>query len=464
MGFWSRTRIPVPGIVLLVLAGVLALNILLNTKDELPFKNFGLLSSILSPENNQRVHLLIPGNKANSRICRTITSSIINNFPPPTIINWGQNEGNASMNGYDMITGKNWGVLKYLRSLPPKADNDLVIMVDAHDVVFQLPLSVALQRYVAIRDSASARTISQHGPEEVFRHGLQQTIIMGAEKYCWPLDHRHPACFAVPTSPLREDAYGNKTDKLLFTNRPRWLNSGTIMGPVGDLRKLYEWAHLLWMAYDTPGGDQDYFSNIYGRQELSRQRLRGGKDWVFGFGEHFEEKDLIWPHMETKHTDYHLGVDLTSTLFQALNAALDDLSSVVHSNNTDMLEKDHSHGTASIYNAPFPFPEDLLKLPVPKGRQANYGVDATTWRDVRLFSNFHARSIPVILHYNGDKSRVDSWWQRQWWTGMGRELMQMKMGHAGFPIMTDANVTLQWADMCEEFSDQIFVEPIESNQ
>ena len=72
------------------------------------------------------------GNRANSRICRTLSSAIINDYPPPTDYYWGQNEGDDSMNGDHMTTGKNWGVLKYLRALPPEADKDLVIMVDAH--------------------------------------------------------------------------------------------------------------------------------------------------------------------------------------------------------------------------------------------------------------------------------------------------------------------------------------------
>ena len=43
------------------------------------------------------------------------------------------------------------------------------------------------------------------------------------------------------------------------------------MGPVDDLRALYEWAHVLWMAYDTWGGDQDYFSNIYRRRVITAE-------------------------------------------------------------------------------------------------------------------------------------------------------------------------------------------------
>lgn len=409
----------------------------------------------------QQVHLLIPGNEANSRICRTLTSALVNGYPEPTIINWGQHEGDESMNGYDMITGKNWGVLMYLRNLPSAADEDIVVMVDAHDVVFQLPMEVLLKRYAALRKQQLAQLIAQHGDAQVAKYNLAKAIFMGAEKFCWPLDHRHPACWAVPQSSLRPDAYGAETDKDTDTNRPRFLNSGTIIGPVGDLRRLYEHAHVLWTAYDSwGGGDQDYFSNIYGRQELSLQRLRNSSDWKFSFGEHYEEGDLIWPNMETKHTDYHLGVDLTSGMFQALNHALDDLSPVVHNNDTDVARRDEEHGTAETYEGTFSFPTDLQSVPMPlRGPNGDFN-----WKDVRLFSNFHARTIPAILHYNGDKTRMDEWWQRQWWTGQGRYLMEKRMNGGNFTVKTDSTESprLEWEDICGSFDEQLYVDQVET--
>jgi hypothetical protein len=409
----------------------------------------------LAKYNRDGVHLLVPANRADARMCRTLTSALINDYPSPTIINWETQEGDDSMNGYDMTTGKNWGVLKYLRNLPAEADQDLVIMVDAYDVIFQLPLNITLQRYEAVNTQANSRLAQQHGENQVLNHGLKQSIIMGAEKYCWPLNHRHPACWAVPPSPIPANAYGRKTDKGTATNRPRWLNSGTVMGPVGELRRLYEWAHVLWMAYDTNGGDQDYFSNIYGRQELSRQRLRGSKEWSFGFGERFRDKDLIWPHMETQHTDYHLGVDLTSTVFQLLNKAVGDVSPVAHGDVAHVEAEDRKLGTSAVFDSPFPFPEDLLGSPMPEGAQVE-GSTNTTWLDVTLLTNFHARSIPAILHYNGDvKSSATKAWRSQWWTGRGREIMRLRRRDPSFGIGTDANKTLQWEDICGQFEDKL---------
>ncbi|PHH86914.1 hypothetical protein CDD83_9581 [Cordyceps sp. RAO-2017] len=415
--------------------------------------------------HERRVHLLVPANRANSRLCRTVASAIVNDYPAPVIINWGLEQGDEAMNGYDMVTGKNWGVLEYLRELPATADDDIVIMVDAHDVIFQLPLQVLLGRYDDINAQATARLEKQHGREGLRADRIGQTIIMPSEKYCWPLDHRHPSCYAVPESGLRPDAYGPETDRATETNRPRWLNSGVIMGPVGDMRELYEWAHVLWRAYDTQGGDQDYFSHIYGVQELSRQRLRGSQDWAFGFGEHFKDDELWRPHMEARHRDYRLGLDLGSTAFQALNSAAGDLSAVVHGNATAVDARDREHGTADIYGAPFAFPDDL-RGPLPAGfraRAPDDGAGPPGWRDVRLFSNFHARSVPALLHFNGDKTHMDDWWHRQWWAGQGREMLQLRSSRPGFAIRPDNrsahSVSMSWDDLCAPFEADVFVEP-----
>ncbi|KAI9926510.1 hypothetical protein MW887_004278 [Aspergillus wentii] len=392
---------------------------------------------------------------------------MINDYPPPVLLNWGLNEGDPAMNGYDMTTGKIWGVLKYLRSLPREAENDIVITIDAHDVVFQLPLPILLSRYHGINNRVNERLARQHGLDVVKQKNITQTIIMGAEKYCWPLDHRHPACYAVPPSPLRPDAYGKDTDKSTETNRPRWLNSGTIVGPVRDMRFLYEWVHLLWRAYYTRGGDQDYFSYIYGMQELGRQKLRGTHDWVFGFNESFDEKDFVPTHLPVEHTDYHLGLDLGSEIFQAVNKAWEDLSPVVHENNTLVDERDRVHGTASIYQEHFRYPQDLSEIASPfqdlKGTEAaeTEHLLNINWRGVPLFTNFNSRSIPVAMHHNGDKKKMEEWWHLLWWKGRGRDMKnakERKMGKSGFWISTDSGHRLTWDQICADHQASVFVQ------
>lgn len=395
----------------------------------------------------------------------------MNGYPAPVLINWGLDVGDDKMNGYDMTTGKNWGVLQYLRRLPREADDELVLMVDAHDTMFQLPFEVAVKRYRAVNAEATARLRREHGGADAMAAaGLGQTIVMGAEKQCWPLDHRHPSCYAVATSALRWDAYGAETDSQIEVSRPRWLCSGTVMGPAGDLRRLYERAHQMWTSYDTRDGDQHYFGNIYGRQELGRHRLRGSRDWVFPLREHYPDDQIVFPNAETNHTDYHLGVDLGSSLFQSLNAALMDMSPIVHSQAADLEAVDRAHKTHDIYQTPLPFPQDLLDAPPPPlivpGDDDHYhgGGGASpseprSWRDVRLWANFRARVIPAVMHFNG-VAKLDwkEWWHKQWWTGRGRELLRRRTGEPGFALETDAaaNTRMTWDELCAPFESDMF--------
>ncbi|KZZ95455.1 hypothetical protein AAL_04686 [Moelleriella libera RCEF 2490] len=363
------------------------------------------ISNYVKGSPKPRFHFLLPANKANPQLCRTITSALVNGYPAPVLINWGLDVGDDKMNGYDMTTGKNWGVLQYLRRLPREADDELVLMVDAHDTMLQLPFDVAVQRYRAIEVS-----------------------------------------------------------------RPRWLCSGTVMGPAGDLRRLYERAHQMWTSYDTRDGDQHYFGNIYGRQELGRHRLRGSRDWVFPLRERYPDDQIIFPNAETNHTDYHLGVDLGSSLFQSLNAALMDMSPIVHSRAADLEAVDRAHKTHDIYQTPLPFPQDLLDAPPPPlivpGDDDHYhgGGGASpseprSWRDVRLWANFRARVIPAVMHFNG-VAKLDwkEWWHKQWWTGRGRELLRRRTGEPGFALETDAaaNTRMTWDELCAPFESDMF--------
>ncbi|KAJ3300591.1 hypothetical protein HK104_009927 [Borealophlyctis nickersoniae] len=82
-------------------------------------------------------------------------------------------------------------------------------------------------------------------------------IVFGADKKCWPNHPRSPECTAIPHSPLPRDVYGNKTDTGHMEggksvdyelNRPRWVNSGTVIGYATDLAVMYQDV----MAYVTP--------------------------------------------------------------------------------------------------------------------------------------------------------------------------------------------------------------------
>jgi hypothetical protein len=156
---------------------------------------------------------------------------------------------------------KVYGVLEYLESLDSSKDNELVLMMDAYgafdsyeqignikahleaDIWFQLRPEVLIQRWRAINEAANARLEDRLG-YAVKVEGLQQTIIFGAGKRCAPNQVHTVACYPIPESPLPADIYGANTDTIMGRNkytslRQRYLNSGYIIGPVGDMRRMF---------------------------------------------------------------------------------------------------------------------------------------------------------------------------------------------------------------------------------
>lgn len=141
------------------------------------------------------------------------------------------------------IPAKVYRVLEYLDSLPANADDDLVLLIDAYDIWFQLPVSVLLSRYVELNAAANARLKAQFGNAYEAEH-IRQTIIWGQQKLAEPNEAHTIAWYPIPESPLPADTYGGNTDTPIGRSRfssfrPRYLNSGYAIGSVGSLRALW---------------------------------------------------------------------------------------------------------------------------------------------------------------------------------------------------------------------------------
>jgi hypothetical protein len=163
----------------------------------------------------------------------------------------------------------------------------------AADIWFQLRREVLIERYHAVNDAANERLLQRLG-SAVDAEGLEQTIVFGSGKRCAPNQVQTIGCYPVPESPLPMNTYGNNTDTSLGRNlwyslRQRWLNSGFIMGPKGDMRALFKRAaeKANETQRDMPnddgshgsdfmyhGSDQALFAVIFGEQEFQREVMR----------------------------------------------------------------------------------------------------------------------------------------------------------------------------------------------
>src|SRR5438034_264713 len=102
-----------------------------------------------------------------------------------------------------------------------------------------------------------------------------ETVVYAADKLCWPNPKEDSACRSIPESTLPENAWGPGTDKDPRLNRPRFLNSGTVIGMVADMKAVYVAAAM--KVEDQGRGtieDQLVFSEIFSEQEYQRESVR----------------------------------------------------------------------------------------------------------------------------------------------------------------------------------------------
>lgn len=116
------------------------------------------------------------------------------------------------------------------------------------------------------------------------KRNLRQTVFWGPDKLCFPLDPRAPRCWAVPASSMGPNAFGPRSGSGDIVYNERWLNSGTVIGPVGDVKRLIDATmDEIQATYDETfelrDSDQYYVSNVWARQEYwrSKEAAHGGE-------------------------------------------------------------------------------------------------------------------------------------------------------------------------------------------
>ena len=224
-------------------------------------------------------------------LCKVIASAVALGYPAPIIVNWKDETVVQAGDGTRSHLTKITGVLEYLRwatngntSKEAKLkEDDLVLMLDAHDVWMQLPPNVLIKRYFAANAQADHRLAMESG--SAFDTSFpRQTILASSQKRCYAprnsLSDLH--CRELPKSPFPDNIFGFFTDSILTKYeyaRPRYLNSGSFMGPAGDMRRYFQRVsermneHLAKNpSPDELSGDQGIFAEIFGEQEVARHK------------------------------------------------------------------------------------------------------------------------------------------------------------------------------------------------
>ncbi|KAL8686635.1 MAG: hypothetical protein Q9218_006967 [Villophora microphyllina] len=338
-------------------------------------------------KTNPSFHLLIPATRTNPQLCKTLLSSFVLAYPPPTLINYGK-EFNGDNWDKGSHAGKIRGVYDYLNNKDKIADEDMVLIVDGYDAWFQLPPVIMIKRYHTLVSEANDRLRRRYGTVVRKNEGerkateivprYSQSIVFGADKLCWPNPQSDPACAAVPYSTLPKDVYGPATDNDpdSFNNRPRFLNSGTIMGPAKDVRAVYE-AAVAKVEKENRGtiGDQFVFAEIFGEQEYQREVQRqstkstGGKwyEWIsnaLGGDESPLSANQTIKNMTAvpgRRYEFGIGLDYESKMFQTMTHSAHDIEFFAHNDSSIVPHILETH--PNLKGNPFAMPFDIQMAP-----------------------------------------------------------------------------------------------------
>lgn len=402
--------------------------------------------SVRPSTSPSQLHLLVPTTSSNKYFCQLLLSALVLKYPSPVLINWETIEKEDEPKQY---AGKVDAVLGYLKSFPSEKDDDLVLIIDGHDVWFQLPPDVVIRRYFEIVASQNRRLASRFGSSVAKQQDIRQTVIFGADKYCKPGDGgRHFACLAPPQSTMPKNAFGPYPDVQLndarshpYQARPRWLNPGTIIGPVADLRAFFE-ATSSWV-HNEPKNDshQWYYAEMFGVQEYGRSLLDPATK--------FPPENVTLPQLAPgQRTEFHVGLDYESAIFQDIGYYIPYLSWQQHGrvpkagwsrgiattgHRRSYLSDDISR-TSSALSALEPFKHTATN----DGKTLSNGAISNTilkdWQHMSLATNIITKRVFALMHFAIDKDYRDKWWERMWFYPWGKDLLRASAKVTNTPL------------------------------
>ncbi|RCI12259.1 hypothetical protein L249_1339 [Ophiocordyceps polyrhachis-furcata BCC 54312] len=417
--------------------------------------NWSLIGLRPAPRTS-RLHYLVPASQPNLQLCYNLVSSIVNRYPVPMLLGWN---GVGELDAAQTHLAKLRAMKRYLHSLPEQEDDDLAVIVDGYDIIHQLPAEIVVERYFDVANRADGQLADRLNMSVAdARNGnLRQTLFWGPDKICFPFDPRAPRCWAAPPSPLGVNAFGPKTGNGEFEfNDPRWLNSGTVIGPVHDLRRLIdetmdEISATYDPHYDLRESDQYYVSNVWARQEYWRSKRRAVGGDVSG-----GPQDRVLPEKRSeKHeTELHVAIDYESHIFQTKAGYEPFLRRLAFSDgdgNATTVNDDVLHLGDQFKPYPILMPVSVRKAltrlydDLPDVRR---GVSAGEWiRAISLGVNLVTKHIYAVWHCTGLKDSFDEEYRLQWWYPYTMSLLKaaVKSSQAGQLISADAVDGRRWA-------------------
>ncbi|CAD0095978.1 unnamed protein product [Aureobasidium vineae] len=450
---------------------------------------------------NPELHVLLPTTIGDVNLCKTMLSAKAMGYPEPVILGWGDTFDTWYLLAGGSHLAKISRVLEYLESMSPEQEDDLVLMMDAFDIWFQLPPETLIERYYSINEKADKR-ISERMGKAAEVENIKQTIIFGAGKRCAPNQLHSIACYPVPASPVPDDIYGANTDTIMGHNphtshRQRYLNSGYIIGPVKDMREMFRTAWDIVQNWPTPSpddngsgsmdlvyhaSDQSVFAIVFGQQEYQREvlRRRHSSSWTWQHKktspvnkiEGTVIQDILNPAfthekmeaLEGRSYEYGIGLDYFSDLgHQTANSEKDSMWMRYDDSPDVFLDKtrgDNRNDFDCEYQGDYKIPSDMKMYD-----ETTLLPNKRNWEHVNLYTHLCMGTIPVMAHFNspGQKAAREYYWPLFWVQQYGKWIVEnserLGRGRMGATAWKkdEQPQFLDWDTLCPaEYSEELY--------
>ncbi|TVY25514.1 hypothetical protein LHYA1_G005093, partial [Lachnellula hyalina] len=463
-----------------------------NRWDDVVDPNSG--SSVKKP----KFHLLIPtpDTNASANLCKTLMSAAILNYPPPTLIHYGDAGGAFTRPGADIVRN----VFSFL--LGKEAHDDDLILVVEQESWFQLPAEVAVNRFFHGLQDSNELLLKQYGQNMTSNETANlstdspkytQKVLFGAQKQC-SNPRADPACNSVPQSSLPKDIYGPQTDRHPSGryNRPHFMDSNMVMGRVSDLLPIFKLATEL-LEFEDIGkyGSQHIFSQLFGEQEYHRalylNSIAPKSRWRQWMNSKTEPSNTP-PPVPGRNYELGIGLDYASSIFQIMDNSAKDVKSMRFDNASIIASP--SKLSAASFKTPPHLPPDLtlsrspfslhqVSAPNPSppfSALDNLPEENISWAEIQLATNLiiPGSSVPAMLDYRGEEGLMRNTWREMWYFEFGRALMRQYIRSPQGPIAASSGDKWwdlrggkggvwdergewrEWMDVCAGTSDELF--------
>lgn len=371
------------------------------------------------------MHVLISAESTSIGFCKTLLSAAILGYPTPMLVNWAKDlPEHLKHKNREKVPSMVEGVNQFLTKLDTSHDDDVAVVLEGESL-FQLRASTLVDRFFSINNRANERLRKDWG-KYAARHNIRQEVLFGAQKECSGLSANDAACYGAPQSYLPAKLYGDDTDveggdddNRFDHFRPRFLDTGNIVGTVAGLRKLF--AAAAEHAHGKDDKEQKLaLQRMFGKQQSYREVLR--RQAGFSYNKAFSKEHLATIRNSVQANpnatlEFGIGLDYYSEISANAAFSTDDLALVTFSDPKSLqtARAEHKIGmtdaqqplAADISNSLPPFWTFSVEPALPRW---------DPWKSTPLFTNLYTGVTPAIVkptsRGNGAAEMSKAWFQK----------------------------------------------------